>query len=431
MALYEASKTRSIWLNLSQSCLAPSVTSPQLLHLERPLRMYNSQELEFLFLRLQGAEIAWGRDYNPPARELTTATRAAVIYLVEGGRWLLVVSNTGSVTYVDLDSPTTNEANLIPGQIDDPTPMVWRDITMRMAVDIDRASPFLSFNIAFSFSSLEDTRGPKEHKIQIWSVDLVLNEQQIGVGLTSKLVATFPLEMDIHFLHDLSLFGPHVAFSVRCVGYEEPEKTFVVDWDRANGRSNYPRRLIHPADGPEAVYLLPDAKLFVLLPYGVTLFDYSTVKETTSLPSMYDPEDTVMPLWEADFKLYPIRSTTSYPYFYSGTTVRFVVRGHAGIYGVSIDYSSSNPYRDSAEPPGRVIKLMDFPSSVSEVARMARIFFGSSSAILLDGYMATYLVKYSWPDNDDSNNVVIPASSWSRMERTLDCCRVGLAVDVE
>ena len=250
-ALYEASKARSIWLNLCRDYLAPSVTFPQILHLERPLWMYNAQELEFLFLRLQGAEIGWRRDDNPPARSrtVTSANEAIGLWLVEGGRWLLVVSQTGSVTYLDLDSPIITEAILIPDQIDDPAPMVWRDIRLKMAIDMDRTSPFLAFNIAFSLCSFEDAR-PGEHKIQIWHVDLVLDERQRGVGLTCKHVATFPLETDVYLLNALSLLGPHLAFSVHCLGYEEPEKTFIVDWYRANGMSNYPRRLIHPAHGP-------------------------------------------------------------------------------------------------------------------------------------------------------------------------------------
>jgi hypothetical protein len=55
------------------------------------------------------------------------------------------------------------------------------------------------------------------------------------------------------------------------------------------------------------------------------------------------------------------------------------------------------------------------------------IFFGSSSAVILDDKMETYLIKYSWPDNDNS---VIPAS-WLRRERTLENCMFELLVDVE
>ena len=213
--------------------------------------MYNSQELELLFLRIQGAEIGWRRDDNFPARSrtVTSINKAIGLWLVEGGRWLLVVSQTGSVTYFDLDSPIITEAILILDQIDDPTPMVWRDIRLKMAIDMDRASPFLAFNIAISFCTFEDAR-PEEHKIQIWHVDLVLDDRQLGVGLTCKRVATFPLETDIYLLNALSLLGPRVSFSIHCLGYEEPEKTFVVDWGRANGKSDYPRRLIHPVHNP-------------------------------------------------------------------------------------------------------------------------------------------------------------------------------------
>lgn len=184
------------------------------------------------------------------------------MHLVEGGRWLLVVSGTGSVTYLDLDSPTITETTLISDQIDDPTPTDWMYTEMRVAIDMDKASPLLAFNIALAFCSSEENRGPKEPKIQIWHVDLLLDEQQLGVGLTCKHIATFPLESDIYFLCALSLLGPHVAFSVRCVGYKQLERTFVVDWERANGSLNYSRRLIHPLKSPvRSIPVSPDKPL--------------------------------------------------------------------------------------------------------------------------------------------------------------------------
>jgi len=59
---------------------------------------------------------------------------------------------------------------------------------------------------------------------------------------------------------------------------------------------------------------------------------------------------------------------------------------------------------------------MEFPP-VGDIERI-HTFFGSSSAVILDDQMETYLIKYSWPDND---NNVIPAS-WLRIERTLENC---------
>jgi hypothetical protein len=96
------------------------------------------------------------------------------------------VSQTGSVTYLDLDSPTITEAILISDQIDIPTPMVWRDIKMRLAVNMDRASPFLALNIAFSFCSFEDPR-LREHKIQVWHVDLSTMNDNSALGIHASV----------------------------------------------------------------------------------------------------------------------------------------------------------------------------------------------------------------------------------------------------
>ena len=134
---------------------------------------------------------------------------------------------------------------------------------------------------------------------------------------------------------------------------------------------------------------------------------------------MYDPKDTITPLWE-NRTLYPL--AVSSPYFCSGTIVKFVICGHADICGVIINYSS-DPY--SAEPPVRAMKLMDFPL-VRNIGGI-HIFFGFNSAIILDSQLETYLIRYSWPDNDNS---VIPASSL-RIERTLEECRLGILLDVE
>ena len=69
---------------------------------------------------------------------------------------------------------------------------------------------------------------------------------------------------------------------------------------------------------------------------------------------------------------------------------------------------------------------MDSPPVATDTG-YAQIYLGSSSAIILDDHLDTYLIRYSWPDNDNS---VIPAS-WLRIERTLGACIFGLSVDVE
>ncbi|KIM36606.1 hypothetical protein M413DRAFT_448967, partial [Hebeloma cylindrosporum] len=140
--LQGASKTRSIWLNLCRRHLFPTATAPRTLHLERPIKLYESRELEFLFLRLKSAEIGWKTDDRRPSRKrnFVTSNIPKCMYLLEGGRWLLLASHTGSVTYFDLDAQIPSERILIPGQVN---PESETDI--KMAIDRDNTSPFLLF----------------------------------------------------------------------------------------------------------------------------------------------------------------------------------------------------------------------------------------------------------------------------------------------
>jgi len=67
--------------------------------------------------------------------------------LINGGRWLLIVSRFGSVSYYDLDAQEPVKRLLIPAarleSRDDYFPC-----TAKIAVDMDNESEFLSFNLA-------------------------------------------------------------------------------------------------------------------------------------------------------------------------------------------------------------------------------------------------------------------------------------------
>ena len=71
-ALHEASKAKDIWLDLCHPHLTPTVITPQMIHLERSIELYTSDELEFLFLRLEGAQAGWekGDKCAAPVREV-------------------------------------------------------------------------------------------------------------------------------------------------------------------------------------------------------------------------------------------------------------------------------------------------------------------------------------------------------------------------
>ena len=257
--LKEASKTRSVWLNLCRPHLSPTETAPQTLHLERPIKLYTPHDLEFLFLRLKSADIGWKTDDNPPARkrEIETTSPAKCIHLVEGGRWLLVASETGCITYFDLDASTPTESILIPDQFESPIRVRLDyppEIRIKMSIDIDNDSAFLSFNLLLSISIEDAPPDPKAHGVQIWKVSLALNDRQQGVGLVAVQLASFPLESVISSVFSQSILGAHIALALNSDQHEESQLTFVIDWKQADGdQADYPRRLLNPQYGKAPV----------------------------------------------------------------------------------------------------------------------------------------------------------------------------------
>ena len=250
-------------MNLCRPHLSPTESAPQTLHLERPIKLYTSRDLEFLFLRLKSAGIGWTTSENPPIRkrDIKTTNPAKHMYLVEGGRWLLVASDTGCITYFDLDASTPTECILIPEQFDPLVPEQFdprAEIHVVMAIDRDNDSAFLAFNLAVSFS-LTNTPppDPEAQGVQIWRVELTLDDEQRGIGLTAKHLASFPFEPSIDRILCQSISGPHLALTLLVAEHDDFQLTFIIDWKQADGdQTDYPRRLVHPPDGKEPVCLV-------------------------------------------------------------------------------------------------------------------------------------------------------------------------------
>ncbi|KIM36609.1 hypothetical protein M413DRAFT_31464 [Hebeloma cylindrosporum] len=363
-ALHEVSKTRSVWLNLCRPHFSPTATAPQGLYLERPIKLYTSHDLEFMFLRLKSADLGW-RTNDKPARkrEVKTTNNAKCMHLVEGGRWLLVASDTGCITYFDLEVLKPTESILIPDQFDpllsedDDDNDIGAQINVIMTIDKDSDSSFLEFNLAVSFC-LDDTPppDPKAQGVQLWRVAL-------------------------------SLRGPHLALTLLGMGHYDFHLTFIIDWKQANGdQTDYPRRLLHPPYGkdPKAIYLLPDNKLFTVTHDGVMIFDYSDIPETTSLPPVDFTNATVVPLWRV-----------------RGLGIAFTLRGKDNIHGLIIDY----PYNEGwNEPLGQVVKLMEKVDIYTTVHQC----YGFNKATIHSGHIGTYQLNYQWPDEQD--NHLLPVS---------------------
>ncbi|KIM36605.1 hypothetical protein M413DRAFT_285578 [Hebeloma cylindrosporum] len=399
--LQGVSKTRSVWLNLCRPHLSPTPTAPQTLHLDRPIKLYSSHDLELLFLQLTSADIGWKTDANAPARkrEVETTYPVKCMHLVEGGRWLLVASETGRIAYFDLDAPTPTESILVPDQFDpflrdefDP----GAEVQVVMAIDRDYDSEFLAFNLAISFTLRNSPPpDPKAHSVQIWRVELALDELQRGVGLKAEPLASFPLEHYIDVIYCQSIRGAHIALSLLGPRHTDRQLTFIIDWKQADGdQTDYPRRLIHPPYGkmPTAMYLLPDNKLFSAGNQVMMINDYLNIPETTSLPPLRFTDATVLPLWNVlDERLHPRSGSISRPFFCSHS-IRFSIRGGDTIHGVIIEY----PYNeDPVEPLAQVVKLMEKADK-----HPMHECYGYSKGTIVKPY-GTYLFSYPWPDAQD------------------------------
>ncbi len=155
---------------------------------------------------------------------------------MQGGRWLLVKTKVGQVTYYDLDAETIEGVTLIPQQLHKPSSL----IQIMMDIDIDSSSPTLSFRIALSIFNLFEP-GEKA-TIQIWAVTLLLNGSH-AVGLSAARLALHHHRPMIVSVMAFLLLGPTTAFTAQCA--ERGFHTFVINWDEGDTDSpNYLWRVL-------------------------------------------------------------------------------------------------------------------------------------------------------------------------------------------
>jgi len=210
------------------------------LKLERPLELYSAEEVEQVALQRISADRGW----SSPVRQRTITRQGAVLHhLVEGGRWLLVVAETGSISYFDLEDPRMEERVLVPDQIS-----VGRNVRISMDVDVDPEEPILTFNIGLDiteksgwFPSFPGNHiiystpflGPEDPPtatIQIIRVTLELDTDNRGIGLSATVLATFSRETGK--VQSISLIGRAISYLMNC-----PDAFFsyvvVINWVNA------------------------------------------------------------------------------------------------------------------------------------------------------------------------------------------------------
>ena len=113
------------------------------------MEQYISQEFERLVLRRACVEnIRKTRTQLTPALTrrfpIVNSDDVTALILIDGGRWLLTASGTGSVSYYDLDARQPVKTLLIPDQMEYLPD--FRHVA-RMALDNCNESTLLSFNL--------------------------------------------------------------------------------------------------------------------------------------------------------------------------------------------------------------------------------------------------------------------------------------------
>ncbi|TFK68087.1 hypothetical protein BDN72DRAFT_64586 [Pluteus cervinus] len=237
--------------------------------------------------------------------------------VVPGGRWLLVPNAGGSILYYDLDAHDSCARVLIPEK--------QYNCLTEMSIDVIPACSYLRFNLALAFYFPRSSG----HQLEVWQIDLVLDEHGQGTGLSACCQASFQQEPP-GLCDSLSLLGDKLAFTTF---YQEHPAvhTVVVDWKTVQG-INHPKRVLHPSSR-YSTRLLPGDVLIAANSCEIELIPCSSLPLLKTFPkySWHMPEANrfLFPLEDID------EMTLSNPVS-DGHSTRFVVGVREAVYGITL-----------------------------------------------------------------------------------------------
>ncbi|KJA23548.1 hypothetical protein HYPSUDRAFT_201276 [Hypholoma sublateritium FD-334 SS-4] len=248
--LSDVTRGREVWAHHVREYIAGMPQRPP--RLERPIETYISGELEHLLLVWRSAELGWMAKGGKPVRERSIMVEPAeYVHLIQGGRWLLVTTNTCEVTYYDLNTENIEGVVLIPQQIHKPLL-----IDKKMTIDVDLSAPTLSFRVAFSIidnSVMENDPAGRKATIQIWGITLLFNGVH-AIGLSARRLALLHHQSEISTVLALSLLGPTVAFNA--LFFDGGLYTIVFEWEKAEDTSaTCPWRVLKPPSNVVSVVI--------------------------------------------------------------------------------------------------------------------------------------------------------------------------------
>ncbi|KAG6917762.1 hypothetical protein DXG01_001167 [Tephrocybe rancida] len=241
--------------------------------LEEPLEAYTSKELETLVLRRISADETWASETAPPAHERAFAikdldTRMRMVdplYLVQGGRWLLVtVTKTGSVLAYDLDHarPAERVKIVIPPR-ENPIG------EFQIVVEVDETAPRLTLRLA-SYPS--DRSTPDGGQTMIWSV--TLQGHGAGACLEAHLLKAFTPIAAKSYRFRVSLYGKLFARTLQLHDWHNGAIVEVYNWTLPMP-SMHRKAIAVPRESTtiQTVHLLPANRIAAFSNTTVYIFD--------------------------------------------------------------------------------------------------------------------------------------------------------------
>ena len=142
------SKEREVWIGQYHQYVAQHVLTARI---EEPLYSYSAEELERWVLLRRSADVGWMSEdvkFTQKRQINLRDNRVGGVFLVPGGRWLLIGGVNGSVVACDIDASTLRVIPLIPPDED-------RQRVHLIAIDMKPAKqcPNLTFTMALSPAS--------------------------------------------------------------------------------------------------------------------------------------------------------------------------------------------------------------------------------------------------------------------------------------
>jgi hypothetical protein len=177
------------------------------------------------------------------------------VHLVEGGRWLLVGTDSGSILYYDLNATAIEPSVLVPTPFDEDTAFDEDEETeILLSVEMDLEAEYLKFNLGIMTRRMpltdpDSTQSPRYFRwIQVWQVSSDVDEHGRVKGLRAGRLACFPEEYR-NRCDSFRLQGQHVVYALRTkFGFRDMLDgpcIVIVDWTSSNSISLvYPRRVI-------------------------------------------------------------------------------------------------------------------------------------------------------------------------------------------